>query len=106
MNRTVAIIGTHPETREEAPWNDPTVDRWVFNEAGSAPWVAGPIQAVFQMHAPAVYRNPENRTDREHWRWLKQPHDYPVFMEAASKIPPAERINACRRRRIIMRLLI
>jgi len=91
MNRTVAIIGTHPETREEAPWNDPTVDRWVFNEAGSAPWVAGPIQAVFQMHAPEVYRSPANRSDPKHWDWLQEPHPFVIWMQAADPDVPASR---------------
>lgn len=81
MRDTVAIVGSHPEWRELAPWKDKDVDIWVFNEVvGQAnSWVRR-WDAVFQMHLPTIYRNANNRCDPHHWRWLQQDHGKPVYM--------------------------
>lgn len=87
--KTVAIVGSHEETRENAPWDDPDIDIWVFNEAFSQhvsrkgepyKWCKR-ADAVFQMHVPAIYRNPYNRSDKGHWIWLQQEHgDLDIWM--------------------------
>ena len=87
--KTVAIVGSHPATRENVPWDDPSVDIWVFNEACTnvrakddpALWVKR-CDAVFQMHIPGVYHSPVNRSDPHHWEWLQQSHEFPVYMQA------------------------
>jgi len=98
--KTVAIIGTHKDTRENAPWDDNSIDVWLFNEAGQSPW-AKRVSAILQMHIPAVYKNPLNRCDTGHWDWLKQPHDFPIYMidkdpdvPASSKYPLEEILEA------------
>ena len=89
--KTVAIVGTHKDTRHLAPYNDKSVDIWLFNEAGQAPW-AKRVSAVFQVHVPAVYKNPLNRCDTNHWEWLKQPHDFPIYMiDEDSDVPASVR---------------
>lgn len=86
--KTVAIVGTHKDTRELAPYSDESIDIWLFNEAGQAPW-AKRVSALFQMHIPAVYKNPLNRCDTEHWDWLKQKHDFPIYMLGVDPEIPA-----------------
>ena len=100
--KTVAIVGSHQETRENAPFDDPDIDIWVFNEAFSQK-VRGkdgePYQwckradVVFQMHAPGIYKNPLNRSDKNHWQWLQQEHGELVIymMEQDAEVPNAKR---------------
>lgn len=98
--KTLAIVGSHPETREQAPFDNPAVAVWVFNEAPNQSWVKR-WDADFQMHLPTVYRNPYNRTDPKHWEWLQQKHGKPIYMQAVdpnvpdSKAYPMEAI--CKR---------
>jgi len=89
LNKTVAIVGTHPATRDNAPFDDPNVDIWVFNEvAGKSvkqddgefrPW-AWRVDAVFQMHLPIIYRSLHNRSDPKHWEWLQKEQKFPIYM--------------------------
>ena len=82
--KTVAIVGSHRETRELAPWDDPNVEIWAFNEAYSQK-IHGddgePYQwckradVVFQLHDPVVYQSVNNRSDRHHWEWLQAEHE-------------------------------
>lgn len=100
MTKTVAIVGTHKDTRELAPYGDTSIDIWLFNEAGQADW-AKRVSALFQVHIPAVYKNPLNRCDTRHWDWLQQPHDFPIYMldidpevPASAKYPQDEILKA------------
>jgi hypothetical protein len=72
MKPTIAIIGSHPRTRALFDYDRPDCDVWVFNEAisGNNPWVKR-VDAVFQMHVPTIWRNPQNRNDPGHYDWLK-----------------------------------
>ena len=93
MNKTVAIVGTHPDTRDNAPFDDPNIDIWVFNEVAGKnvkqddgsfrPW-AWRVDAVFQMHLPLIYRSLLNRSDPKHWEWLQKEQDFPVYAPSAS----------------------
>lgn len=87
--RTVAICGSNERSRDLAPWGDDTIEKWTFNEACSQSWVKGKPGALFQLHAPPVYRNPRNRVDPKHWDWLQQPHDFPVYMRELDPDVPA-----------------
>lgn len=87
--RTVAICGSNERSRNLAPWQDDNIEKWTFNEACSQPWVAGKVHAVFQMHSPPVYRNPLNRVDPNHWEWLQQPHEFPIYMRELDLNVPA-----------------
>ncbi len=87
--RTVAICGSNERSRNLAPWGDDTIEKWTFNEACSQTWVKGKLSALFQLHAPPVYRNPRNRVDPKHWDWLKQPHEFPVYMRELDPDVPA-----------------
>jgi len=86
--KTVAILGTHPRTRDMAPWDDPKIDIWVQNEAGNQSFVKR-CNAVFQLHVPAIYMNPHNRCDPKHWEWLQQKHDgLSIYMQALDPLVP------------------
>ena len=81
MNK-LAIVGTHPNTRANAPYDDQNFDIWVFNEAPQFYPGAHPKDAdkdwclrwtgCFQLHEPEVYMSPNNFVDKTHWQWLQQ----------------------------------
>jgi hypothetical protein len=81
MKSTLAIIGSHPRTRDEFDFNRDDCDIWVFNEAMSSKWAAR-ADAVFQMHAEPIWRNPKNRNDKGHYDWLKGGDTPIVYMQA------------------------
>ncbi len=86
----LAIVGSHPNTRDNAPWGDPAFDIWVFNEAGQTEWCKR-WDACFQMHKPDVYTSSANRMNADHWPWMQQDHPGKrIFMQAAD-----ERVPAC-----------
>lgn len=101
MNKTVAIVGTHPDTRDDAPFDDPRVDIWLFNEVanqklqnknGDLQSWAGRADAVFQMHKPSIYRSLHNRADPGHWTWLQEWHKFPIYMlNVDSRVPSSKK---------------
>ena len=86
---TLAIAGNAIETRYDVPDG---MERWSFNE-----WAAihNPewLGAVFQMHPPDVYRDPDNPKDDavgvSHWAWLRQAHGFPIYMQCVDPEVPA-----------------
>lgn len=99
MKKTVCICGTNPITRELTDWTL-DADYWYFNESvsgsevqkpdGTYGWVHDrPVNGVFQMHVPPIWRNTKNPTHPGHYEWLTQPHDYPIFMQAEYPDVPA-----------------
>jgi hypothetical protein len=80
MKNTVAIVGSHPRTRGLFDFNRTDCDVWVFNEAVSNKTFPR-ADAVFQLHVPAIFRNPGNRNDPKHYEWLKAQTDCMVFMQ-------------------------
>jgi hypothetical protein len=84
--KKLAIVGSGPETRELAPFNDPSVDIWVFNEAANSAWCKR-WDACFQMHEPDIYQG-HNTKDAHHWEWLQQKHGKPVYMQEVDPLIP------------------
>ena len=84
MKNTIAIVGSHPRTREQFDFSRTDCEVWMFNEViGSAgnEW-AKRADAVFQMHVPPIWRNPNNRNDPRHYEWLKTQTETPtIFMQ-------------------------
>jgi len=100
--KKLAIVGTHPDTRDNAPWNDGDFDIWVFNEAAMANPIETPDDpakqwckrwdACFQMHKPEIYTSPFNRSNTNHWDWLQKQHgDRPIYMQEQDPRVP----NSC-----------
>jgi hypothetical protein len=89
----LAITGTHPDTRGNAPFDNPDYDIWVFNEAPQADWCKR-WTSVFQMHKREVYESPNNMVNVTHWDWLQQDHgiDKTVWMqEVDDRVPNSNR---------------
>lgn len=78
--KTLCIIGSHPRTREQFDFTRTDCDIWVFNEAISNGTIKR-ADAVFQIHPEAIWRNPGNRNDANHAKWLTTQTDIPVFMQ-------------------------
>jgi len=93
-NKTLVIIGSHPRTREGFDFNRTDVDVWLFNEAISNPvnsW-AKRADIIFQMHVPAIWRNPNNRNDPHHYKWLTTQSDCWIYMqEQYPEVPMSKR---------------
>lgn len=93
MKSTVAIVGSHPRTREAFDFSRTDCDVWLFNEAISNKgntW-AKRADAIFQMHIPVIWQNPNNRNDNGHYEWLKTQTEVPVIymQEAYPDVPRA-----------------
>jgi hypothetical protein len=71
--KKLAIVGSHPATRELAPYDNPEYDILVFNEAASAPWCKR-WDIVTQLHKVEVYSCVTNWVDKGHWDWLQTDH--------------------------------
>lgn len=72
-------MGSHPRTRDLFDKTRTDCDIWVFNEAvsnGTFPEAT----LCFQMHLPAIWRNPANRNDPGHFKWLTTQTEIPVYM--------------------------
>lgn len=91
MKDTVAIIGSHPRTRATFDFDRQDADVWLFNEAISNPenrkW-AKRADVIFQMHVPAIWRNPGNRNDPHHYEWLRTQNECDVIMQDAYEDVP------------------
>jgi len=88
----IHIVGTHPATREMAPFDNPEAELWIFNETYTSPWTKGNARVLFQMHPPEVYRSSHNRADKDHWRWLQQNHgDLVIYMLEVDPLVPNSR---------------
>ena len=87
MKDTVAIIGSHPRTRDRFDFGRTDVDVWVFNESAKSTWCKR-ADAVFQMHDPTIWRSSTNRNDPKHYEWL-QNTDIPVYMQEKYEDVPA-----------------
>lgn len=90
MNKTVAIVGSHTVTREAIPWQRTDIDFWLFNESFSIGWPKK-CDALFQMHHPAVWKNPLNRNDPNFRKWIKRRHKFPIYMQEQYPEIPASR---------------
>ncbi len=88
--RKLAIVGSHPETRGNAPFEDANYDIWVFNEAAQSEWCKR-WDAVFQLHRPEVYRSPNNHVNKNHWQWLQQSHGKTIWMQNVDPMVPDSR---------------
>jgi hypothetical protein len=70
--RALAIVGSHPEGLENVPWDDESIEIWVFNEAPLKPEKFHRWNAVIQIHGQEVYSSPTNWVNHEYWPWLQQ----------------------------------
>jgi hypothetical protein len=81
-------MGTHPRSVRSFDWNRRDCEIWLFNEAPNAKNEQGEkkypkCDLFFQMHHEAIWKNPKNRSDQEHYNWLVSGKTPPVYMQEA-----------------------
>lgn len=81
--RRLAIVGSHPKTRELAPYNDDRYEIWLFNESPMKPETYPRWDSSLQIHKPEVYTSLTNWVNKDYWAWLQQDHgkDKRIFMQ-------------------------
>lgn len=84
--KRLAIVGSGKQTRDLAPFDDPTFDIWVFNEAANAEWCKR-WTACFQMHNKDIYAG-HNTKDPQHWQWLQREHGKQIYMQDIDPLVP------------------
>lgn len=95
--KTLVIMGSHSKTVNLFDWSRTDCEIWLFNEAANARNEKGKLRypkcdAVFQMHHEAIWRNPKNRIDINHYKWLSSGNTPPIYMqEAYPDVPKAIR---------------
>lgn len=77
--KTVAIVGSAWTSRSWAPYGDPDVEIWCFNEMHGQLGVEEPTR-WFQLHPKWVW-NDEDNVRFGHLEWLKKDRDYPIYMQ-------------------------
>lgn len=92
MKKTLVIMGTHPNGLKSFDWERTDCDIWMFNEAPNIK-VEGKLlypksDAVFQLHHEAIWKNPKNRVDEDHFKWLTSGKTPTVYMQDAYKNVP------------------
>ena len=74
--RKLAIVGSHPNGRLDAPYDNPDWEIWMFNEAPQ--WTGKRWDGCLQLHRPEIYSSPTNFASRlrkiDYWSWLQEDH--------------------------------
>lgn len=84
--RAVAIYGFAPETRDLIWDADPETEIWTVNWAYR--YNIPRIDRLFDVHLPEILRAEKIKEYRDHWEWLKEPHDFPIYMvEQMPEVP-------------------
>lgn len=78
--KKVAIVGFAGSTRHLAPFDDEEWEIWGLNEAHRQPWMKR-ITRWFQVHQKWDFTKKLNKSYKEHWDWLRVPHDFPIYMQ-------------------------
>ena len=79
-------MGTHPNGLKTFDWSRKDCEIWMFNEAPNFKKDNGKLlypkcDVVFQMHHEAIWKNPKNRSDEGHYKWLKSGKTPDVYMQ-------------------------
>lgn len=88
--KTVAFVGMAPRTRERAPFDVPDIEIWtlgrswrdkklVNGKAIEEKWVKR-ISRHYEIH-PKGFQYLDNKPDEPHFGWLKEEHDFPIYMD-------------------------
>jgi hypothetical protein len=83
QRKKVAIIGTAPASRMEAPWQDESWEIWGLSHDAKLPRVT----RWYELH------NIERklRKDADYWGWLQQEHDFPIYLTKTDDRIPSGR---------------
>lgn len=81
--RTVVMVGTSPDNAGQTPWDEPGIEAfWSLNDAHHLPFMhMDRVTAWFQLHHRWRFTRRMPRYKIDHWAWLQEKHDFPVFMQ-------------------------
>ena len=96
MKDILAIIGSHPESRDLFDRTRTDCDIWIMNESATIKNDKGELifptpTAVFQLHNPSIWKSPENRSDPKHFDWLKETNTKVYMQEKYREVPSSEK---------------
>jgi len=86
----VCIVGFAPTTRHLALYDDPEVEIFSLNEAHRHK--SGYLKRWtrwFQLHEQFDYTKQNSQATKDHWEWLQQPHDFPIYLQEVDPRVPA-----------------
>lgn len=90
--KILVIMGTHPNGFKTFDWSRTDCEIWMFNEAPNVKVEGKQLypksDAVFQLHHEAIWKNPKNRIDEEHFKWLTSGQTPVVYMQQSYKEVP------------------
>jgi len=80
--KTIAIVGFSPTSRHLAPFDDDRVEIWSVNEAHRHHTnYLKRFDRWIQIHRRWDFTKNTSLATKEHWEWLQQPHDFPIYMQ-------------------------
>lgn len=77
LNSTVAIVGTHPNTREDAPYLNNEIDIWIFNNQVIQGWVKRASACFDIHHSNDIHRR--RLESPQFGEWLAKQTDIPIY---------------------------
>jgi len=89
-NKSVAMVGFSSRHRHLSPFGEPDIEIWGLNRLHQQEWFKNPDR-MFQLH-PLKYLQKSigvSDGDREHYEWLCQKHDFPLYCQKAYKEFPS-----------------
>jgi len=84
----VYLVGYAQSTRHLLPQDDPDAEYWTMNELYKHFQIKR-VDRHFQLHPYFNFSRLANQNDPQHWEWLQQEHDFPIYMHQAYKEVPA-----------------
>ncbi len=79
--KTVALVGAAINTGPWAPFGEEGVEIWTLNEIHGEHWMREKCAtAWFQLHKKWSFTR---KHDYNHWEWLQEEHDFPIYMHKA-----------------------
>lgn len=89
--KRVAIVGSHPSSRDMAPYDDPKIPIWVFNAGAIMDWCKR-ADVVFELHPAGEYTNPLAERS-EYWEdFLQKQEKATIYMqEVDPRIPMSKK---------------
>jgi len=89
-NKAVAMVGFSSRHRELAPFDDPNIEIWGLNKLHAQEWFKR-CDRMFQLHPIKYIQNciGLSEIDRQHYEWLTQKHDFPIYAQKKYKEFPS-----------------